>query len=45
MDLYDRISQRIDAINDIVWENVGDEARGKLLEQEAEILKEVGGGE
>ena len=45
MDLYDRIARCIDAINDIVWESVGDEARGELMKQEAEILKEVGGGE
>ena len=41
MDSYDRIAQRIDEINDLVWDKLKDVEKGKLMELEAAILKEV----
>ena len=41
MDSYDRIAQRIDAINDLIWNKLKDVEKGRLMELEAEILREV----
>lgn len=43
--VYETISDRIDAINEAVWDSIGDDAKAELMRQEAAILKQVDGVE
>lgn len=40
-DVYDKVSERLDRINDLVQGKLSDQEMGELLRLEAEILREV----
>ena len=40
-DVYDKVSERLDRINDLVQGKLSDQEMGELLRLEAEILHEV----